>query len=81
MSLYNFRVSEETFGELSTADLKIQIDESGPSGTLKMGKLLLAPNFQLKTSVELTNAVLVEERAQSKLKKPTQIKSSKKVED
>lgn len=45
MSLYNFRINEETFGDLSGSELKIQIDESGPSGTLKMGKLLLAPNF------------------------------------
>lgn len=45
LSLYNFKVSEDTFGQLSQSELKIQIDDSPITGCISMGKLLLAPNY------------------------------------
>lgn len=62
LSVYNFKVSEETFGLLSQSEVKIAIDEFGAQGSLSMGKLLLSPNFQLKTTVDLTKTVEIEEK-------------------
>ena len=45
LSLYNFKISEETFSLLAQSDLTIQIDGFGAKGSILMGKLLLAPNF------------------------------------
>jgi hypothetical protein len=72
LSVYNFKVSEETFGLLSQSEVKISIDDLGAAGSLTMGRLLLAPNFQLKTVMDLTQSVEVEDKtaAPSKLKQP-----------
>ena len=69
LSVYNFKVSEETFGPLSQSEITIFIDENAGQGSLLMGKLLLSPNFQLKTIVNLSRTVEVKEQVQpSKLK-------------
>ena len=77
LSVYNFKVSEETFGLLSQSEVKISIDDLGAAGSLTMGRLLLAPNFQLKTVVDLTQSVEVEDKTAtpSKLKQPKNKKS------
>lgn len=62
LSLYNFKVSEETFGQLSQSELKIQIDDSPVAGCISMGKLLLAPNYQLKAIVDIVKTTEVMER-------------------
>lgn len=53
LSLYNFKISEETFSLLAQSELTIQIDNLGAKGQILMGKLLLSPNFQLKTTVNI----------------------------
>ena len=45
LTLYNFKISEETLATLTQADLTVDLDDTGVRGALKMGKLLLAPNF------------------------------------
>lgn len=53
MNLYNFRINESTFAQLSDAILEVQVEGTSISGSIKMGKLLLAPKFQLKTQIEV----------------------------
>jgi len=55
-------VSEDTFGQLSQSELKIQIDDSVIAGCISMGKLLLAPNYQLKACVDIVKTTEVMER-------------------
>lgn len=45
LSLYNFKVSEETISDLTRSDMQVMIDDKGVTGTLNMGSLLLAQNF------------------------------------
>ena len=45
LSLYNFRVNEETFQDLSSACLQIMIDNEGVHGFIPMSKLLMADNY------------------------------------
>jgi aminopeptidase-like protein len=51
LTLYNFKISEETFSQLTKSELSVQIDEMSAKGTLMMGKFLLSPNFQLKATI------------------------------
>lgn len=47
-----------------------------------MGKLLLAPNFQLKATINLVKSVEVKEEVKvSKIKPPTKVKGRKVIED
>jgi hypothetical protein len=45
LTLYNFKISEETIADLTQSNLKVSLDDKNVMGTLNMGKLLLAPNF------------------------------------
>lgn len=60
LSLYNFKVSEETITQLSNANLQIMLDEKSVHGQISMAKLLLAPNFHLKVTIPLKKSVTVE---------------------
>jgi hypothetical protein len=79
MNLYNFKINENTFSALSDALLEVQIEGTSISGSLKMGKLLLAPKFQLKTTIEVfkttdLNAAAQEEVNTKGAKKPKKVK-------
>lgn len=80
--MYNFKVSEETFGQLSQADVKIQIDDSQICGQIMMGKLLLSPNFQLKAAIDMIKTTEVVDKLPpaSKLKQPKNKKLANKDE-
>ena len=45
LSLYNFKVSEETITELSNSHIQVMLDDLNVHGQIPMTKLLLAPNF------------------------------------
>ena len=45
LSLYNFKVSEETITQLANANLQVMLDDKSVHGSISMAKLLLAPNF------------------------------------
>jgi hypothetical protein len=45
LTLYNFKISEETIANLTQSNLKVSLHDKNVMGTLNMGKLLLAPNF------------------------------------
>ena len=60
LSLYNFKVSEETITQLSKANLQIMLDDKSVHGQISMAKLLLAPNFNLKVRIPLKKSVKVE---------------------
>ena len=60
LTLYNFKVSEETITELSNSHLQIMLDDLNVHGQIPMSKLLLAPNFQLRCTIPLKKTVTVE---------------------
>ena len=60
LSLYNFKVSEETITQLANANLQVMLDDKSVHGSISMAKLLLAPNFQLKVTIPLKKSVTVE---------------------
>ena len=60
LSLYNFKVSEETITELSNSHIQVMLDDLNVHGQIPMTKLLLAPNFQLRVTIPLKKTVIVE---------------------
>jgi len=54
---------------LAQSELQIQIDGFGAKGTILMGKLLLSPNFQLKTTISLGRSLETQDKSK-KEKKP-----------
>jgi len=80
VSLYNFMVSEDTFNQLSSADLTVSIDDMNIDGSVKMNKLLMAPDFRLALKVPLTKVVIIESKASqmtAEQKKEEMLKSKK----
>ena len=80
LSLYNFMVSEDTFNQLSNADLVVSIGNMNIEGRVKMNKLLMAPNFKLSLQVPMTRTVVIESKASkmtAEQKKEEQIKQKK----
>jgi len=57
LTLYNFKVSEETFNQLAQANLQCMIDGAGVHGEMSMNKLLLSSDFKLKFTVPLIKSV------------------------
>ena len=45
LTLYNFKVSEETITELSNSHIQVMLDDLNVHGQIPMTKLLLAQNF------------------------------------
>jgi hypothetical protein len=60
LSLYNFRLNEETFHDLSSSFLQIMIDDMNVHGQMPMSKLIMADNFQLICRVPLIKTSVVE---------------------
>ena len=54
LALYKFKVDEKTLAEYINAEFKFGIEEQGVTGSLKMNKLIMAENFTLNVSVDLT---------------------------
>lgn len=69
LSLYNFQVNEETFNDLSRSHLQIMLDEKAVHGEIQMSRLLMAPNFALKTKIPLMKTVLSSGSGASQAKK------------
>lgn len=57
LSLYNFRVDEQTLGKFVDSSLKIQIQDKKVEGSLKMNKLLLSDDFKLSATLDLTQTI------------------------
>ena len=61
LSLYNIRLNEETYHELSSSLLQVMIDNHGVHGQMAMSKLLMADNFQLVAKVPLIKTTVIEQ--------------------
>lgn len=57
LSLYNFRVDEETLAEYVQSQMKFQIPDLDVHGSLNMNRLIMSHDFKLETSVELLQDV------------------------
>jgi len=57
LSLYNFRVDEDTLQQFVGSNLQISIKDHGVSGSLAMNKLLMAHDFKLEATVELEQSI------------------------
>ena len=66
LSLYNFKVSEETFNALSASNLTVGLDDMGIIGKVQMNKLLMAPNFKLAIQIPMTKTVVIQSRESQK---------------
>jgi len=53
LSLYNFRVDEETYAQYVTSVMRFGISDHRVEGLLSMTKLLTAPDFKLEVTVPL----------------------------
>ena len=67
LSLYNFKIDEETFNQLVQAELKVGILEKNVSGSISMIKLLMSKTYKLEISIPLEQTIMIEE-AKSKNK-------------
>jgi hypothetical protein len=56
-TLYNFKVDEETFNKLVSANLKVSLDEFSVSGSIGMIKLLMSKGYKLEYSIPLDKVV------------------------
>lgn len=62
LSLYNFRVDEDTLHEMVQSQLKVSIEEYGVEGTLNMNKLFLAADFRIEIPVQLVQTIQVKRK-------------------
>jgi hypothetical protein len=53
LSLYNFRVDEETLADYVQSQMKFQIPNLEVHGSLNMNRLIMSHDFKLEASVEL----------------------------
>ena len=67
LSLYNFKIDEETFNQLVQAELKVGIQGKNVSGSISMIKLLMSKTYKLEISIPLEQTIMIEE-AKSKNK-------------
>jgi hypothetical protein len=56
LSLYNFRIDEETLAEYIMSKMTVAIDNHEVTGTLNINKLIMAPDFKLDTCIDLTQS-------------------------
>lgn len=56
-TLYNFKVDEETFNKLVSAQLKVALDAYNVTGSLGMIKLLMSKNYKYEVSIPLERQV------------------------
>jgi len=59
LSLYNFKVSEDTISELTNSCLQLSSDSLNVKGSVSMNKLLLAKQFDLSYMVQLEQTLNV----------------------
>lgn len=57
LSLYNFRVDEQTLPGFVSSEIKVEIKEHEVTGTLNMNKILMCEDFKLNTSIRLDQKV------------------------
>lgn len=82
-SLYNFKVDEETFNKLVTAQLKVALDAYNVTGSLGMIKLLMSKNYKYEVSIPLERQVkpidtLIAQQAEAKDTKKKDVKGKPK---
>lgn len=61
LSLYNFKIDEETFNLLVQSDLKVGIQGKQVTGTVSMIKLLMSKVYKLEISIPLHQTVFIED--------------------
>ena len=54
LSLYNFRIDEETLAEYVMSKMTVAIENHDVTGTLNMNKMIMAPDFKLDACIDLT---------------------------
>lgn len=67
LTLYNFKIDEETFNQLATSHLKVGIEGQDVSGSFMMNKLLLAKNFKMEFKIPLEKRYVVGGEPESKV--------------
>jgi zona occludens toxin (predicted ATPase) len=56
-TLYNFKVDEETFNKLVSAQLKVALDAYNVTGSVGMIKLLMSKNYKYEVSITLERQI------------------------
>lgn len=62
LTLYNFKVSEETFKALTDSAVTVLLDDLNVAGDVSLNKLLLSPNFSIKVTVPLIKTTVIESK-------------------
>lgn len=57
LSLYNFRVDEETLAEYVMSQMTFAIEAHNVAGILNMNKLIMAHDFKLEACIDLTQTL------------------------
>ena len=57
LSLYNFRIDEETLADYVMSQMTFAIEAHKVSGILNMNKLIMAHDFKLEASIDLTRTL------------------------
>lgn len=57
LSLYNFRIDEETLADYVMSKMTVAIESHNVTGTLNMNKLMMAQDFKLEAFIELTQSL------------------------
>ena len=62
LTLYNFKVSEDTFNALAQANIEVEIEGHSISGKISMNRLLLAKDFACPVTIPLVKTVVVKKQ-------------------
>lgn len=62
LTLYNFRITDETFNMLSQSYIQVMLDDLQVHGQIQMSKLIMAPNFKLAVRIPLTKTTVVQQK-------------------
>lgn len=75
LSLYNFRVDEDTLGAFVTSQLHVMIPDHQVDSRLSMNRLIMSHDFKIETAIDLVQSYEVVRKVQeNKNKKPQEVK-------
>jgi hypothetical protein len=77
LTLYNFKVSNETFNTLAQSDLRVTIEGHDIAGKICMNKLLLAEGYKMHAKIPLVKTISLNKKKKRGPK--TVIKGGKKL--
>lgn len=77
LTLYNFKVSQETFNLLAQSDLRVLIEDHDVGGKICMNKLLLSEGYKMFAKIPLVKTISLKKKGKKGAK--TVIKGGKKM--